>query len=57
MADESQLKAGDVVVLKSGGPKMTVSSQTARGWQCTWFLAGVLSRDEFVKEALTLAAD
>lgn len=38
-----QIKAGDVVVLKSGGPKMTVSkigiaggSDTTSAW-CDWF--------------------
>lgn len=29
---------GDVVQLKSGGPKMTVNSVTQHGIGCTWFV-------------------
>ena len=33
------LKAGDIVRLKSGGPKMTVIDyeEAWSSWQCTWF--------------------
>ena len=31
------LKIGDVVILKSGGPKMTVTATSANGVNCTWF--------------------
>ncbi|WP_158918057.1 DUF2158 domain-containing protein [Caulobacter sp. S45] len=32
------LKIGDVVELKSGSPKMTITAQTERGnWTCSWF--------------------
>jgi uncharacterized protein YodC (DUF2158 family) len=35
---EQQLKVGDVVQLKSGGPAMTVSSITPGGAvECMWF--------------------
>ncbi len=32
-----EIKAGDVVQLKSGGPKMTVRSVTGRECKCQWF--------------------
>ena len=35
----AQIKVGDVVKLKSGGPKMTVESTESNpaGFLCTWF--------------------
>lgn len=51
---ESQLKAGDVVKLKSGGPKMTL-----RGWDgnrhgfvCSWFYGDELREGLFSLEQL-----
>lgn len=36
-----QLKKGDLVVLKSGGPDMTVKHKMSDGtWQCSWFDSG-----------------
>lgn len=38
---ESKFKVGDVVVLKSGGPAMTVGFITEKGGiRCTWFPRG-----------------
>ena len=37
---KSEIKAGDVVVLKSGGPKMTVDAMGGMGAECLWFDAG-----------------
>ncbi|MGD1319515.1 DUF2158 domain-containing protein [Chryseobacterium sp. 2R14A] len=35
---ENNLKKGDLVVLKSGGPIMTVKHEMANGtWECSWF--------------------
>jgi uncharacterized protein YodC (DUF2158 family) len=36
MADE-QFKPGDVVSLRSGGPRMTVASVDGRSVMCEWF--------------------
>ena len=47
---------GDVVVLKSGGPKMTITglpNEHSRGFFCEWFDEnGALSRARFAGEAL-----
>ena len=39
MANESDFNPGEVVKLKSGGPRMTViNGNDGRGWaECTWF--------------------
>jgi len=52
------MKIGDVVRLKSGGPKMVVdSSQDAVNWFCLWFPTsgpqeGVACRASFHKDTL-----
>lgn len=46
----SDFKSGDVVVLKSGGPKMTVE-ETYGAWEviCIWFNeSGALKREKIV---------
>ena len=57
-----QLKAGDTVVLKSGGPLMTVLFLNAgygeRDIACSWFLEnGELRNDVFQPESVKLAKD
>ena len=54
MAD---FKVGDVVQLKSGGPKMTVAStkSNAAGILCTWFDESDVKSSRFPKEALQSA--
>lgn len=38
---ENKIKSGDVVVLKSGGPKMTVKFENSVvKWACKWFENG-----------------
>lgn len=55
------LKIGDVVMLKSGGPKMTVislpSSHTSRH-TCEWFdEGGELKRSPFPIDAIRIVSD
>jgi uncharacterized protein YodC (DUF2158 family) len=42
-----EIRAGDVVVLKSGGPDMTVESIEGLLARCVWFLSGELKRGNF----------
>lgn len=51
-----QLKKGDLVVLKSGGPDMTVKHKMSDGtWQCSWFDAGNnLKEGYFTEEQLVI---
>lgn len=58
------LKSGDLVVLKSGGPTMTVDSVNTSifdddkitGVVCVWFVGQKLERVRFEHEALQLAS-
>lgn len=43
-----QLKAGDVVVLKTGGPRMTVERADLTGVDCVWFRLVDFVRDDGV---------
>ena len=49
-------QVGDVVMLKSGGPKMTITggpSENIRGYYCQWFDEnGTISRARFPAESL-----
>lgn len=52
---------GDVVWLKTGGPKMTVSNPNATAMhsddtlcECTWFEGGTVKTYKFVPETLTM---
>ena len=58
---DDQLKAGDVVVLRSGGPRMTVASVgskyeggTIHVW-CEWFDGKHRNMGEFTPESLKSA--
>lgn len=47
------MKIGDVVMLQSGGPPMTVTALTATEFICSWFTAsGTLSTAAFSREVL-----
>ncbi len=48
------LKVGDVVQLKSGGPKMTIAStkSNAAGVLCTWFDGNEVKSSRFPADAL-----
>ncbi len=52
---EEQFKSGDVVQLRSGGPKMTVNDIVSGRVECMWFSEGnKLENGRFNKEALKL---
>jgi uncharacterized protein YodC (DUF2158 family) len=47
-------KVGDIVQLKSGGPKMTVqdADQEGTGIWCQWFAGSKLERGHFPKDSV-----
>jgi uncharacterized protein YodC (DUF2158 family) len=56
MAKKDDYEEGDIVQLKSGGPKMTVSDPTAYGGiDCQWFSGSKLSKGRFPPEVLKRA--
>jgi uncharacterized protein YodC (DUF2158 family) len=50
-------KSGDVVQLRSGGPKMTVASINGPKVVTTWFVSNKLQRGMFSADTLALASD
>lgn len=46
------MEVGDVVQLKSGGPRMTVEYIEKNRVSCVWIQGGEVKRDEFPKDAL-----
>lgn len=58
MSSNTQIKAGDKVQLKSGGPEMTVEEVTERGYaKCVWFISDKLETHAFKTIALEIAPD
>lgn len=50
------MNPGDVVMLKSGGPAMTVKHRLTGGCICTWFVTGnILTSAEFSWDMLVPA--
>jgi uncharacterized protein YodC (DUF2158 family) len=50
------LQRGDIVRLKSGGPKMTVSDVTSRGFiNCEWFEGEKLNCARFSPSSINIA--
>ncbi|MGC1361085.1 MAG: DUF2158 domain-containing protein [Silvibacterium sp.] len=49
------LKVGDVVQLKSGGPKMTVNELTPAQAHCVWFVGGAREGGVFHPSSLDKA--
>ncbi|MEL1244218.1 DUF2158 domain-containing protein [Flavobacterium sp. DGU11] len=47
-----EINRGDVVELKSGGPKMTVVYKMTSGWKCAWFINGEIRSADFSTESL-----
>ncbi len=54
----SILKIGDIVTLKSGGPKMTVRKEIGNSkWECLWFTKNdELKSDTFMVDVLRFQA-
>lgn len=48
------IKKGDVVKLKSGGPKMTVRGTTSGLWICSWFSGEEMKEGMFSAEQLEI---
>lgn len=51
----SDIKVGDIVYLKSGGPAMTINgkSKTGTEWSCAWFVDNNIKSADFRSDALT----
>ena len=52
-----EIKAGDVVVIKSGGPQMTVMRMAGGAPVCRWFHKGEVKEAVFKHGTLFLAKD
>ncbi len=47
-------KAGDLVVLKSGGPVMTVDEQNSYGVECVWFAGAKHEKARFKPDSIEI---
>ncbi|MFQ6540037.1 MULTISPECIES: YodC family protein [Aphanothece] len=55
---DRELKPGDVVELRSGGPKMTIVGEgTYGGFVCQWFIGNKIQQAEFMLVALKRAEE
>lgn len=52
MATKAPLKSGDLVVLKSGGPEMTVKEIYSDEVICQWFAGKKLEQGRFDEDSL-----
>jgi uncharacterized protein YodC (DUF2158 family) len=53
---KDEFARGDLVQLKSGGPKMTLCHGDGRYWWCRWFEGQSLRSEEFSSESLVRTA-
>ena len=53
-SSDNQFKPGDLVQLKSGGPKMTIDARAfnKRDWVCVWFSGAKHNSANFAPETL-----
>ena len=49
-----EIKVGDIVMLKSGGPEMTVIDKVENSFMCKWFHEGEVKKETFNSEELCL---
>ncbi|MEN4543763.1 DUF2158 domain-containing protein [Pantoea agglomerans] len=56
MSTNAHFKSGDQVVLKSGGPEMTVKAVYSEEIVCQWFAGKKLEQGRFVPDSLTYPA-
>ena len=56
MANGVKFKAGDIVQLKAGGPKMVVETWVdgIAAYKCTWFAGAKHNSERFKEEALQI---
>jgi uncharacterized protein YodC (DUF2158 family) len=47
-----EVKPGDTVKLRSGGPTMTAQYMNNQGWKCSWFDADNLKEGYFALNSL-----
>lgn len=52
MSEADRFEVGEIVQLKSGGPKMTIEGQADAMVSCTWFDGGKQVRSRFVAKTL-----
>lgn len=58
MSEQNKFQSGNVVILKSGGPRMTVVEQTENGVHCIWFVMSAVDKvHSEVFEPATLRLD
>ena len=57
MSNQTAIKSGSIVNLKSGGPSMTVGVYhgTLGGWHCLWFDNTELKSAHFAPETLEIS--
>ncbi|TKB43977.1 YodC family protein [Thalassotalea mangrovi] len=54
MSNTIKLKSGDIVMLKSGGPEMTVKEEVSpNNYKCQWFAGKKLDMGVFPFDSLT----
>ncbi len=54
MSDQAEFKIGDVVCLKSGGPKMTVTDIDSDVILCVWFNGTEFRQEGCIPEIITV---
>ena len=54
MVEKKKVEKGDVVRLKSGGPKMVITGGTFGNLKCAWFEGSILHEGQFHNDALEL---